>query len=236
MCSGLLYSQDDKVSLLIAGFGSLPQGDYGKSLGEDAKPTRRFGFDFGEHVGLAKPGVGLGGELNTQLLTDGLGWIVSVRYLLNSTDPSAVQREFNHQMGDSMNVIAETGTWHHIPVLTGFRYSLNVTQKLAVTAMIQGGINISQAPSRKVIVDGIIAEETSLKTARDFGYEFGIGLEWADKWNLEVSYADFGVPRYEGTRKLSEIVLPGIAARTNAVLGEERSISMILVRLGYYIF
>ena len=90
-----IYAQTGNVSFMLSGYGSVPVGDYGKNLGEEAKITRRFGFDFGNEVGLAKPGVGLGFELNTNMLVDGLGWIVTGRYLVNGTDPSAVETEFN---------------------------------------------------------------------------------------------------------------------------------------------
>ena len=61
--SSMLHAQDWSVSLLISGIASQPTGDYGEELGDDAKLTRRYGFDIGNDIGLAKTGLGVGIEL-----------------------------------------------------------------------------------------------------------------------------------------------------------------------------
>ncbi|MBN2089897.1 hypothetical protein JW964_09790 [candidate division KSB1 bacterium] len=236
MSSGLLLAQDKEISLLVSTYGSIPNGDYGKTLGDKYRLTRRFGFDVGDKVGLAKSGYGIGVELATPMLTDGLDWIISGRYIANTTDPADAEKVFNSLLGDTMNVEYTTGYWHNFPIMTGIRYTKSISEGIAVTALIQAGINFARAASRRGTVKGIVGEDTEFKFERDFGYEFGAGLKLFRKWNLEVSYAILNTPRFEGTRKLSEQVFPRIVGRSNAILGEERSISMILVRLGYNIF
>ena len=235
MCTSLLYAQNDDVSFLVSVYGNMPTSDYGQTLGEYPKVTRRHGFDIGNDVGLAKTGFGLGFEFNTQMLVDGLSWIISARYLTNPTDPSDAEARFKQFLGDTMNVNYETGSWHHFPIMTGLRYTKRITDGIAATAIVQAGINFAKAASRKGTVDGIVGEDTEFQFERDFGYEFGAGLEFFEKWNIEFSYALLNSPRFKGTRMLSEEVFPEIVFNENEILGEERSISMILIRLGYYL-
>ncbi len=234
--SGSLQAQSEYASVLISTIGSFPNGDMGKNLGENPRLTRRAGFDIGNKVGLAVPGFGGGVELNTPVLIHGLGWIVSFRFLMNGTDNREAKEEFNRLLGDTVNFVYETGDWLNFPVMSGFRYKFELSGNISVFALAQAGINFSRAPSRTGTVNGIVAEETTFKFTRDFGYEFGFGFEFFKKWNLEFTYLNLNVPRYEGTRYLSEKIFPEIFSNENHILGEERSVSMILISLGYYVF
>lgn len=234
--SGLLYAQSEYASVLISTIGSLPNGDMARSLGDHPRLTRRAGFDIGENVGLASSGFGIGVELNTPVLLKGLGWIVSFRFLMNGTNSEDAREEFNHLLGDTIDFIYETGDWLNFPVMSGFRYRMEFSENIGVAALIQAGINFSRAPSRTGTVNGIVAEKTTFKFTRDFGYEFGFSFEFFKKWNLEFTYLNLNVPRYEGSRYLSEKVFPEIFSNENNILGEERSVSMYLMSLGYYLF
>jgi hypothetical protein len=102
--------------------------------------------------------------------------------------------------------------------------------------MVQGGINFSRAASRTGKVGEITAEKTTFEFARDFGYEMGLSITVYKKWNIGFSYISLGAPRFQGNRKLSEKVFPNIFSRENEIIGEKRSISMLLISVGYYIF
>lgn len=236
ICSGLLFGQDKTFSLLVSGYGSIPTGDYGKNLGNFPRFTRRHGFDHGQKVGLAENGYGLGVELQTPVLTEGISWLLSARFIMNPTDPSEAEDAFNALNGDTMNVVYQTGEWYHFPIMTGLRYKLEVMDNIALSIMAQGGLNLIQAASREGSRNGIKGEETSFDIQRAFGFEFGLGLDLYKKFNFQVTYMNFGTPRFEGNRYLSELVFPDILQRNNAILGEAHSVEMVLVSIGYYLF
>ena len=247
----VLQAQNNGLSLLISGNAALPTGDFGKDIGENPHMTRRAGFDFGEDVGLAQTGFGLGAELITPVGFQGLDWIVSARVLGNSVNGSAVEGTFNDSLllpGDTVkfHFEFEFGNWINIPVMTGFRYNYSLTPNLNLYGLIQAGINVSKAASRKAVrpeltvgdttFKDFTVEETTYNFARDFGFEFGLGIELAHKFNLGFRYLALNSPRYEGTRELSEKQFPGIFSRKTTILGEPRRISIFLVSLGFYLF
>lgn len=231
-----LQAQSEYVSLMISAYGSLPNGDYAEKIGENPLLTRRFGFDIGSNVGLAKTGYGVGLELYTPVLVNGLDWMISMRYLANSTDGTTAEAKFEQLMGDSVDLIYKTGTWINIPVMTGLRYKCQFSNDLGAAVLLQGGINFSRAASRTGTIGDVRAEETTFDFARDFGYQIGMSIELFKKWNLGFSYLSLSKPRFEGSRTLSEKVFPEIFSRENEILGEARSVSMYLISLGYYLF
>lgn len=236
MLSTMLQAQSEYISMVISAYGSLPNGDFGEKIGDNPRLTRRAGFDIGKDVGLARIGFGLGIELNTPVLLNGLEWVISLRYLFNSTDGATAEAEFEHFMGDTVDLIYETGTWSNIPVMTGFRYKYQISSNFGAAIFLQGGINLAKAPSRTGTIDEFTGEETTFDFARDFGYEVGLSFQLFNKWNLGFSYLSLGTPRFEGEQHLSEKVFPNIFSRENNIIGEERSISMYLVSLGYQLF
>lgn len=252
---GVLHAQNNGPSLLISANAALPSGDFGKDIGENANLTRRAGFNIGNEVGLAQPGFSLGAELYTPVGFTKLDWIISARVMVNGSDVSTVEDTFEHQLGDTVDINFEFGNWINIPVMTGFRYNYSLTPNLRMYGLIQAGINITKAASRKAVrpeiavkwtypdltvVDTTLldypVEETTFIFTRDFGYEFGLGIELANKFNLGFRYLALNTPRYQGTRELSEYQFPKIFSRENAILGEKRSISMFLITFGYYLF
>jgi len=232
----LVNAEDSNLSLLVNGKFILPTGDFGKNIGENPHMTRRNGFNFGDNVGLAQMGYGFGIELITPLKFSGLAWTLGSRLLVNGVDGSAVESEFSHQLGDSVNLSFSFGNWLNIPVMTGFRYSYSINQRTVVHFNMQAGINISKAASRKASVRNLTAENTTFSFTRDFGFEVGGGIDFLKSFNLGFRYLNLNSPRYEGTRTLSEKQFPEIYSRKNVILGEERPISMFIVTLGYYLF
>ncbi|UCH62732.1 MAG: hypothetical protein JSU77_13240 [Fidelibacterota bacterium] len=237
---GVLHAQNNSPSLLISANAAMPAGDFGEDIGEEANLTRRAGFNIGDDVGLAQPGFSLGAELYTPVGFTNFDWILSARAVVNSSDISAIEETFEHQLGDTVDINFEFGNWINIPVMTGFRYNYPLTANLRMYGLIQAGINVTKAASRKAIREiagkDSTVEETTFDFTRDFGYEFGLGVELAHKFNIGFRYLALNSPRYQGTRKLSEKQFPKIFSRENAILGEQRSISIYLVTLGYYLF
>lgn len=234
--TSLLYAQNEELALVIFGSTSLPTGDFGKDIGKFPKMTRRAGFDVGDKEGLAQTGFGVGAEIITPVKFKSLSWILSGKFLYNGVDGSAVQSEFRHQLGDTVDINFDFGNWINIPVMTGFKYDFRLSHKLVLYGMLQGGINVSKAASLKATVAGITVEKTTFDFARDFGYEVGLGLLFDHRYNIGFRYLALSTPRYEGTRKLSEIQFTEIYSRKTAILGEERSISMFVVTLGVQLF
>lgn len=253
LLGGIMYGQvTDDLSVHLYGTLSQPTGDFGKEKGENAFPTRRFGFSIGDEVGLATTGFGGGAELSSSVWFEGLQWIFSMNALTNPVDKSALEPIYSDMLTDTsrtVSVALEFGQWINIPILSGFRYDYELSSGLTVYGLIQGGMNFSRRPSQKAIVDitptegsqvkaqeDLVAEDTKYDFARDFGFGAGAGLVINNRFNVGVRYFQLNHPKYEGTRQLSEKVFPDIFKRENEILGEERSISMLVVTLGIRMF
>ncbi len=248
----LIAQEDNDISLHLFGTFSLPTGDYGKDITDNSIPTRRFGFNIGDDIGLATTGFGAGAELTSAVWFKGLQWMFSVNYILNPAENSALEPVYNDLLSDttkSVSVDFELGKWINIPIFSGFQYNYNISSDFMIYGMLQGGMNFSRRPSQKAVVQivpseastvvarsDLVAEDTSYEFARDFGFGTGMGIVFKDRINLGVRYFNLSQPKYEGTRQLSEKVFPEIYARENYILGEERSISMLLVTLGIVLF
>lgn len=230
------FAQPDNLSLHIFGSASLPNGDFARDIGDNARITRRAGFDVGEKVGLAQTGFGGGVELNSPVWFKGLHWVISARAFVNGSDEATVQSEFRSQLGSASDLQLEFGQWLNVPIMTGIRYDYGFSQKIAVYGILQAGLNWSKAASRKATVGALTVEDTRYEFARDFGLEAGLGLLFRQRYNIGFRYLALDTPRYEGTRTLSEKQFPEIFSRKNAILGEERSISMFVVTLGVELF
>ena len=231
-----LYAQSRSIELMISGGVAMPLGDFGDEIGDLAHLTRRSGFYFGEKTGMADMGFGFGADLITPLKLKGFDWLLSSRALFNSQSDKAAEPLFEGLLSDSVNIIFELGTNINVPILTGFRYSLSLSPNYAFYALAQAGINFSKPGSRQASAKGVIAEKTSYNWRRDFGVEVGLGVDLFRKFNLGIRYLNLNTPRYEGKRVLSEQFFPQIVWRQNPIYGEERSISMYTISLGYYLF
>lgn len=229
-------AQQRDLSVHLFATVSQPSGDFGKNFGTNSGPTRRNGYYVGDRVGLAQMGWGAGVELNTPIWLNGMQWVFSTKLLVNGVDDKAVTSDFSSWLGDTADVAFEFGQWTNIPVMTGFRFDYNFTHQYTVYGIMMAGVNISQSPSKKIMVGPIIAEDTKYEIARDFGYEVGLGFMLNQTYNLGFRYIQLGTPRYDGTQTLSEQVFPGIFRQKKALLGEERSVSMVVVTLGVQLF
>ena len=233
-CSGkTLCAQENSLKVTLIVNMPLPAGKYSQDIGQDPQITRRFGFDYGDRVGLANPGYGFGIEMNQQVLVNNLHWITSLRFLANNADPSRVSSAFTDILKDSVDVSFDFGTWINIPVFTGFSYYVDILPNASLYATLQGGINITDQPYRKAIVDGKVVEKTIFRMTPDFGYEIGFGLELFQKYHVGIRYLDLGSPRYDGTRRLNESFFTSIPKRKMNIDGDERPVSLILLYLGY---
>lgn len=230
-----LYAQHEKTSILFNANLSLPIGDYGETIGESPQITRRFGFDYGEQIGLASLGYGIGVELYTPIFVDKLAWVISARLVVNPTNDDDVNDYFSSILDDTTNLNIETGNWFHIPVLTGFSYGINLADGFNIYISAQGGLNITQQASRKATINGNLVEETTFDTEIDFGYGGGITFEIMDKYNIGFNYLNLGKPRYEGNRHLDVEYFKDAYRIDNPIFGDERTIQMFLITLGYRI-
>lgn len=227
------FAQHEETSILIDARLSMPMGDYGETIGANPEITRRFGYEYGDQVGLAQLGYGLGIELHTPIFTNHLSWVISAQFILNPTNDSDVNSYFSDIVDDTTNLSIETGNWFHIPVLTGFSYGLKITDGLNLYVSAQGGINITQQASREATVNNVLVEETTFDTEIDFGYSGGISIELYDKYNIGVHYLNLGQPRYEGNRRLDVDHFNNAYQTDNPIFGDERTIQMLLISLGY---
>lgn len=230
------FSQTAGLSFHMYTVVSQPTGDFARNIADNTGMTEQHGFWVGDKIGLAKTGFGAGVELMSPVWFKWLQWVFSSMVVMNTVDGSAVGAKFRSQLGDSVIAKFDYGLWINMPIMTGFRYDHNFTAKYTAYAIIQSGVNFSMAPSKKAIVNGVVAEESKYSFARDFGYQVGVGFMYNQRYNLSMRYLFLGTPRYDGKRRLSEKVFPHIFSRENDILGEQRSISMIVVTLGIQFF
>jgi len=227
-----ISTDNDKVSLSLFGGLSIPTADFGANIGDNPVMTRRHGFDIGDNVGLATTGFCIGTELISSTGIKGLSWLVNATFISNGVDASAVTSEFEKQLGDTVNVSFDFANWLNIPIMTGVIYKYTFSPRISVFGLVQLGINFSQAPSKTVKVDGITGEEKTYGLVVDFGYGIGVGAILWENYTIGIKYLNLDTPTYPVTLKLSEKVFPEIVTREREILGEDRSVSMLLVTLG----
>lgn len=235
MCSASAFGQTD-LALYLFGVGSVPTGDFGETLTHNTGPTRRAGYYWGDDIGLASEGFGLGAELFSPTRIQGLQWIFSSKILLNGVNSDDAKARFIEMTRTEQAVNFSHGHWINIPVMTGFRYDYHFTHQYTLYGILQGGINVSRMPSRKLSVGGVMAEDAEYGFARDFGYETGLGLMLNQTYNFSLRFLYLGSPRYDGDQRLSELVFPSIFSRQQHILGEQRSISMLVFTFGIQLF
>ncbi len=233
LCSFSLFAQQAPLKLTLFANFTFPNGHFEEKIGDNPRITNRFGFDYGKNAGLANNGYGVGAEASQQALAKNLHWIISARFLSNSVDHSQISSFFHNELGDSVNVSFENGKLMNIPILTGFSYDYTLLPDVRIYALLQGGLNITRQPYRKVMIDGEVVEETTFRTALDFGFEVGFGVEIKNKYNVGIRYLNLSIPRYEGSRRLNESFFTSIPKRVMNVDGDERPIAMFVLFLGY---
>ncbi len=233
--AGFARAQDREISVWMYGDGVLPVRDFAKKTGEYMSVSDRSGFDIGKKVGYASPGLGFGLELLTPVWKN-ITWILGANFFINPGDGKEAQSEFISMMEDSSDVQFTAGTWVNIPVMTGFRFEVTLSPLWVPYIQVKGGINISRAGFRKAVAEGSTVEETTFNFVRDFGYEAGIGLRFMHRYSIDVRYLGLGTPRYQGRRKLSEEFFSDLAAESVAILGEQRSVSVLMVTLGVQLY
>ena len=214
---------------------SLPTDGYGKNLGVNPHLTRRDGFDVGNNASFAASGVGAGIEFSLSVGIPGLSWVSSLAGVVNGSDDAQLTQRFRNLLGDTVDVEFDYGRWIHMPVMTGFQYSVPVTKSIGFYGMVQGGLSLIQPATRQAAVGGVTVDERKYDLARQFGFGLGGGIVIAQRFDLGVRYLDFGEPSFDGTRFLDEDFFSGAfdIIGEDVILGERRPVSMLMVILGY---
>jgi len=240
----LLNAQNEKASLVIKGGISIPTGVYSNSIGENASISRRSGFDFGNDVGLATSGPVFSIELTSPITKiTGLGWLFSGRLIINPTNSDDLQNFYQNTLKNTTRDTAvfsfDIGNWVHVPFMTGFSYGYNLFDDINVYATIQGGIDISQQPYRKV--DAFFTrsktteniEDTKFDVAVSYGLSASLEFEFFENYNLSFNYLNLGVPSFTGKRTLNPKFFNGIFDITTNIAGDKRPVNMFLISFGY---
>jgi hypothetical protein len=231
--SGIFAQEDQRVSVSVFGSYTIPLGMYAEKIGDNASLTRRFGLTYGSEAGLATPGFAFGVEVLTGVLTPNLEWVISVQGIVNGVDNSEVEDLFEDEVDDSVDVSVENGHWIHIPVLTGLTYFVDLSTDLRIFGTLQAGINFTRQPYRRALVGGTPVEETTFTFAFDFGFAAGIGIEFLRSFQVGARYYGLDTPSYQGTRTLNPNYFPSIPRLETQVSGDERSVSLIAIYVGY---
>ncbi len=235
------YGQDENnTSVLVYGTLSLPTGNFSENIGAFTGKTRRAGYSIGDEVGLAEIGFGLGAELGIKTGISGLSWIFGVSALSNGVNSNTVQTKFQTDASDTIAVSSKFGRWTNIPIMSGLRYDFNLSYNIGIYGIVMGGINFSWRPYKSVTenfltvdtVGTVLADDSKFDMATDFGFEAGLGLVVANKYNIGIRYLNLNTPRFDGTQNLSIIAFPEIVTPENKILGESRSVSMFVIILG----
>jgi len=251
-----VMSRDGELALHLFAAACLPNGEFGADEDTYTRVTRISGFEIGDKIGLGQTGFGIGAELIAPVWVQGLEWVLSSRILVNGINSDAIMTEYRSQfIADTVTVDREKkavedifldfGQWIHIPTMTGLQYKYHFSHIYTVYGILQAGVNLSRAPSKKATVrlatiegfkESVTAEDTEYEFVRDYGFEIGAGFVLNQTYNLGFRYLNLNTPRYQGVRRLSEEVFPDISSREDDIIGEERSVSMFLITLGIQLF
>ncbi|MBK8946347.1 MAG: hypothetical protein IPM32_13910 [Ignavibacteriae bacterium] len=225
-------AQNSETKIQVYGIGSIPIGPYGETIGSSIELTRKSGLDYGSDVGLAIFGYGIGAEISSPVLIDGLAWQFGTKFLLNPTDNSDVTEAFSSDVRILNDLVLKTGNWINIPIVSGFSYGINLFSKFNFYLQLQAGINISDQPERKATYQNVIVEEVKYNTLVDFAFETAISIDYDEFYTLSVRYINLNSPRYEGTRYLNEKLFPEISTRNFIIAAEEKPVEMLLFTFG----
>jgi len=238
--TSVLYAQEgdtqitnkEEFTFNIQGILSFPNSSFGTLSDNRTLITRRVGLQTGDKIGLAETGFGIGLDVSTPVWVEGMEWIISTKFLLNPTNSGEIQSLYRSQWGDSVNVELDVGNWINIPLMTGLKYNLNISNDFECYGIAQGGVNFSKAPSLMATEGSVTLEETSYRFATDYSVELSIGIIYNQKFNLGISYFNGGTPRYRGTRVLNPDYFPRIFNIESDIIAEERTISMFTLVFG----
>ncbi len=225
-----LFAQD----VILFGNLSLPVGGYGKNLGDDPHVTRRNGFDVGEGAGFAAEGFGIGTEFSFPVRFKGVSWVTGLILVINGTNDEELTQTFKQLLSEDVKF--DYGHWIQMPVMTGFKYSLSLGDRISLYGMVQGGINFIHTATRKATVSGITVDERTYEFSREFGFGLGGGLVVNKRFDLGVRFFDFRKPMFDGERNLSMTYF-GQAydmLGRDAILGQKIPVSFLLLSLGYH--
>lgn len=237
VCLQNLYAQNSSessvVRYVVFGTFTLPHGQFGSSIGNGVYITRRNGYYFGNLVGLASDGWGLGAEVYLPIkAVDGLDWLFSGQFLVNSPNVSQIKSIYQHDIGDSSQLGVNFSDWYNIPIMTGMKYQQDIIDGLGLYAEVQGGINISMEPNRVISVGSTVSEDTKFDPYIGFGFGAGVGVVILNRYNLSARYLDMDTPSFTGTRTLSPKYFPTIVTLQSNVLGDQRRVDMFQIILG----
>jgi hypothetical protein len=227
-----LFAQNKVLNLQVFGGYSIPTSNFALKIDRPIYITRRAGFDYGDDVGLASNGFLVGTELTIPILTDGLGWQLSAKVIVNPTDNSVIENEFNLDPKVSGNLEFETGNWINIPIFSGFSYGINIVDQMNIYLHLQAGLNVTKQPYRKATLDGTVVENTEFNWLTDFGFETGISIDYSEKYCISFRYLNLFAPRYEGQQTLNELLFTDIVQRENVIDAEEKSIALFYITFG----
>ena len=227
-----LFAQNKEFNLQIFGGVSIPISNFALKIDYPIDITRRAGFDYGDDVGLASNGFLVGTELTIPVLTDGLGWQISAKFISNPTDKSTIETEFRLDPKVNGNLEFETGSWTNIPIFSGFSYGVAIADQLNIYLHLQAGLNFTKQALRKATIDGTVVENTEFKMMADFGFETGISIDYLEKFCISFRYLNLGAPRYEGHRTLNELLFKNIVQREYVIDAEEKSVALFYLTFG----
>lgn len=228
-----LFSQS-KTHLTLFGVGSMPVGGYARDLGAQPYETRRNGFDVGEGAGFATFGFGIATEFYFPVGIENVSCFAGISIVKNGTNDDQLTKTFQ-QLLNNDSVRFDYGNWIHIPAITGFRYTLPVSDNIGVYGMIHCGIDFILAPVRRAEVEGITVDERKYVLAWEFGYGFGLGIVYNEEVELGIRFFEFGKPSFDSERILSHDYFGGAydLIGKDIVLGQEIPVSFITVMIGY---
>lgn len=124
----------------------------------------------------------VGADYNRPIGMPGLGWVTSATLALNGIDADDV---FGTDEVD-------TGFYFNVPILTGFRYTTNLSPTMQGYAQAQVGLNFFKGPSVEFNDD-----ESTSSIGTSFGFGVGAGVVFNDRINVSIRYLSLGEPEAE---------------------------------------
>ena len=199
-------------------------------------PMGEFGDDKGEDAGLAKMGIGLKVDFSYSFKNvHGLSWVSSSAMFMNGINDLEIRAEMEDFLYHVLafrggNVYLDAGRYYNFPIFTGIKFQNNFSPEVEGFGIFQAGINIAKLPNidMKARVNPFSSTSNNIEATYDmatsFGFCFGGGLVFNNRFVISLMYYGFGKPEFDG-----EIKMDG---RWIEKLEGEQKISLMLFSFG----
>ncbi len=160
---------------------SLPR--YFKLCGSLSMPVGEFSSTTSAQAGFAKPGFGVAGEFDAEVIR-GFEMGVMALLSLHELDAAEIQRQIRRTYSDGS---VQSGMWLLVHMMGGAGFSLPASSEVMLYGKMYVGAIVATFPEVRIYVGGVQAKQAS-SSATALSYGFGCGMMITKKIDAGVRY------------------------------------------------